>query len=71
MQFERIISSIIPKWEKGSISVLETISKLLQTIKKIYNDNEEEKITKAFFFAIFKVINKLTNYYSNTLISIK
>jgi hypothetical protein len=34
MQFERIISSIIPKWEKGSIPVLETISKLLQTIKE-------------------------------------
>ncbi len=28
------------------------------------NDNEEEKITKAFVFAIFKVINKLINYYS-------
>jgi hypothetical protein len=35
-------------------------------------DNEEEKkITKAFCFAIFKVINKLINYYSNTFISIK
>jgi hypothetical protein len=66
MQFERIISSIIPKWEKGSIPVLETISKLLQTIKEnLSNDNEEEKI-EAFVFAIFKVINKLTNYYSNT-----
>jgi hypothetical protein len=53
------------KWEKGSIPVLETISKLLQTIKEnLSNDNEEEKITKAFVFAIFKVINKLTNYYS-------
>jgi hypothetical protein len=38
-----IISSIIPKWEKGSIPVLETISKLLQTIKEnLSNDNEEE-----------------------------
>jgi DNA-binding MltR family transcriptional regulator len=39
-------------------------SKLLLTIKdSLSNDNEEEKITKAFVFSIFKVINKL-NYYS-------
>ena len=56
---------LFQKWEKGSIPVLETISKLLQTIKEnLSNDNEEEKITKAFVFAIFKVINKLINYYS-------
>jgi hypothetical protein len=56
---------LFKKWENGSIPVLETISKLLQTIKSnLSNDNEEEKITKAFVFAIFKVINKLINYYS-------
>nr|WP_314838459.1 PD-(D/E)XK nuclease family protein [uncultured Flavobacterium sp.] len=56
---------LFQKWENGSIPVLETISKLLQTIKEnLSNDNEEEKITKAFVFAIFKVINKLINYYS-------
>ncbi|RDI56969.1 PD-(D/E)XK nuclease family protein [Flavobacterium glaciei] len=56
---------LFQKWESGSIPVLETISKLLQTIKEnLSNDNEEEKITKAFVFAIFKVINKLINYYS-------
>jgi hypothetical protein len=46
---------------------LETVSKLLLTIKdSLSNDNEEEKITKAFVFSIFKVINKLINYYRNT-----
>jgi hypothetical protein len=56
---------LFKKWEQGSIAVLETISNLLLTIKKnLSNDNEEEKITKAFVFAIFKVINKLINYYS-------
>jgi hypothetical protein len=55
---------LFKKWEQGSIAVLETISSLLVTIKKnLSNDNEEEKITKAFVFAIFKVINKLINYY--------
>lgn len=56
---------LFQKWENGSLAVLETISNLLQTIKtNLNNDNEEEKITKAFVYAIFKVINKLINYYS-------
>jgi hypothetical protein len=53
------------KWEEGSLKALERISQLLQTIKEnLSNDNEEEKITKAFVFSIFKVINKLISYYS-------
>jgi hypothetical protein len=56
---------LFQKWESGSMAVLETISSLLQTIKtNLSNDNEEEKITKAFVYAIFKTINKLINYYS-------
>jgi hypothetical protein len=52
MQFERIISSIIQKWEKGSIPVLETISKLLQTIKEnLSNDNEENHEGFCFLFS--------------------
>lgn len=56
---------LFQKWEEGSIAVLQAVSKLLLAIKgNLSNDNEEEKITKAFVFAIFKVINKLINYYS-------
>jgi hypothetical protein len=56
---------LFQKWVSGSMAVLETISNLLQTIKEnLSNDNEEEKITKAFVYAIFKIINKLINYYS-------
>jgi hypothetical protein len=56
---------LFQKWESGSIAVLETISNLLQTIKSnLNNDNEEEKISKAFVYTIFKTINKLINYYS-------
>ncbi|MBA0885377.1 PD-(D/E)XK nuclease family protein [Flavobacterium undicola] len=56
---------LFQKWENGSIAVLQAVSKLLLAIKgNLSNDNEEEKITKAFVFAIFKVINKLINYYS-------
>ncbi|PWA04267.1 PD-(D/E)XK nuclease family protein [Flavobacterium psychrotolerans] len=60
-----LFTLLFQKWENGSIMVLQSISDLLQTIKgNLSNDNEEEKITKAFVFAIFKVINKLINYYS-------
>jgi hypothetical protein len=56
---------LFQNWEKGSLAVLEAVSKLLLTIKdNLSNDNEDEKITKAFVFSIFKVINKLINYYS-------
>ncbi|MBF4466003.1 PD-(D/E)XK nuclease family protein [Flavobacterium sp. LC2016-12] len=55
---------LFKKWEKGAVAVLENISTLLLLIKENFsNDNEDEKIAKAFVYAIFKVINKLTNYY--------
>ena len=57
---------LFQKWENDSVAVLEMISKLLQTIKaNLSSDNEEEKITKAFVYSIFKTNNKLINYYSN------
>lgn len=57
---------LFKKWETGAVPVLETIISLLQTLKNnLSTDNEEEKITKAFVFAVFKVINKLITYYSN------
>jgi hypothetical protein len=56
---------LFQKWESSSIVVLENISALLLLIKENFsNDNEEEKIAKSFVFAVFKVINKLINYYS-------
>jgi hypothetical protein len=57
---------LFEKWESGSMAVLETISKLVLTIKSNLSDEvEEEKISKTFVYSIFKVINKLINYYSN------
>jgi hypothetical protein len=52
------------KMGKGFDSGIRDHFKIIANHKEnLSNDNEEEKI-KAFFFAIFKVINKLTNYYS-------
>ncbi len=56
---------LFQKWETGAVAVLETVINLLHILKdNLSNDNEEEKITKAFVFSIFKVINKLITYYS-------
>jgi PD-(D/E)XK nuclease superfamily len=53
------------KWEISSIKVLENISKLLLITKQnLSNNSEEDKITNAFVFSIFKIINKLINYFS-------
>jgi hypothetical protein len=60
-----LFALLFQKWEGGSLQVLETISLLLQKIKNnLTNDNEEEKIAKAFVYAVFKVINKMISYYS-------
>ena len=69
MELNAIPSSLFQllfqKWDNGSITVLESLSSLLHPIKNnLSNDNEEDKITKAFVFSIFKIINKLINYYS-------
>lgn len=61
----KLFSFLFQKWENGSVAVLENISAVLLLIKQSFsNDNEEEKIAKTFVYAVFKVINKLINYYS-------
>lgn len=60
-----LFSLLFQKWENGSIAVLENIAAILLLIKQNFsNDNEEEKIAKTFVYSVYKVINKLINYYS-------
>jgi hypothetical protein len=52
------------KWDNGAVAVLENLSQILLHIKSnLSNDNEEEKITNAFVYSVFKVINKMTSYF--------
>jgi PD-(D/E)XK nuclease superfamily len=61
----QLVKLLFHKWENGSLAVLQSISELLILIKNnLSPDIEEEKIAKAFVFSIFKIINKLTNYYT-------
>ena len=53
------------KWENNALTVLQNLSEILLVVKsKLSNDNEEDKITKAFVYSVFKVINKLISYYA-------
>ena len=53
------------KWDSSSVSILERLSQILLEIKaNLSYDNEEEKITTAFVYSVFKVINKMISYFS-------
>ncbi|MEI7508213.1 MAG: PD-(D/E)XK nuclease family protein [Flavobacterium sp.] len=57
---------LFQKWDTNSVQVLENLSKILLIIKSnLSRDNEEEKITSAFVYSIFKVINQLISYFSS------
>jgi hypothetical protein len=54
---------LFQKWDHGIIAALQSITAILEIIKSnLDNDNEAEKVAKAFVYAIFKTINKITNY---------
>ncbi len=54
---------IFSKWENEPITILNRISNILFSIKSfLNNENEEEKISKAFVYSLYKVINQLINY---------
>lgn len=54
---------LFQKWENGTAAILESFAEILEFIKaKLSNENEEEKITKTFLYAVFKIINQLASY---------
>jgi hypothetical protein len=57
---------LFAKWETRPLAVLESLSSILITIKNhLNNDVADERIVKAFVYAVFKVINKLSAYYAD------
>ena len=57
---------IFQKWDSSSVATLENLSQILLKIKSnLSSDNDEEKITNAFVYSIFKVINKMISYFSS------
>ena len=57
---------LFQKWDRSSVAVLENLSAILLKIKaNLSYDNEEEKITNAFVYSIYKVINKMISYFAD------
>jgi hypothetical protein len=55
---------LFERWDNDVPAVLNRLSEILLTLKSFLStDEEEDKISKAFLYSIFKVINKLINYY--------
>lgn len=56
---------LFEKWNDKSVGdILEKLSQILLAIKSfLSNDNEEDKLSKTFLYSVFKVVNKLINYY--------
>ena len=58
-----LFSQLFSKWDIGILEVLSKLSNLLIYIKNTLNtDNQQNRISKTFVYAVFKTINKLTNY---------
>lgn len=60
---------IFKKWDGSSVSILENLSQILLLIKSNSSSDKdpevsEEKITNAFVYSIYKVINKMISYFS-------
>lgn len=60
-----LFNLIFEQWPNDSLLALDRISDILLLIKKKLNDNTNaDPVTLAFVYEIFKVINKLKNYFS-------
>ncbi|HEY0046609.1 MAG TPA: PD-(D/E)XK nuclease family protein [Flavobacterium sp.] len=54
------------KWTGTAIEVAKRMAEFLLLLKNnLSADNEEEKITKAFVYAVFKVMNKISSYFES------
>lgn len=62
----QLFEILFQKWSDNPCETLQIISQLLLFVKTTLNDNSDEnKIAKAFVYAVFKTLNKLINYFSN------
>ena len=56
---------LFQKWDSSSVAILGNLSQLLLTVKAQLNyENEDEKITNAFVYSVYKVINKMITYFT-------
>ena len=55
---------LFDRWDIDAGAILNRLSEIILALKSFLSiDDSEDKITKAFLYSIFNVINKLINYY--------
>lgn len=55
---------LFERWDIPAGDILQRLSDVILSVKSfLSNDDEEDKISKAFLYSVFKVINKLINYH--------
>ncbi len=60
----RFFSMLFDRWPEHPTEVLQSLNDVLIAVKdSLGNDNQQQKITKAFVYAVFQTLNKLINYY--------
>ncbi len=65
-QTNELFDFLFMEWNQKPLSILENLSSILMLIKeRLTNDAHQEKITNAFVYSVYKVINKLITYYTN------
>lgn len=64
LQENKLVSLLFFDWNVSVEEILEKLKMILIYIKDhLSNQNEQEKVTKAFVFSIYNIIIKITNYY--------
>lgn len=64
LQENKLVSLLFFDWNVSIEHILEKLKAILIYIKEhLSNQNEQDKVTKAFVFSIYNIVIKITNYY--------
>ena len=63
-QANPLFQLLFAKWDSGAEAVLDHLSAILLSLKDtLSTDSNQERLTKAFIYSIYKVLNKISNYF--------
>ena len=64
LQNNALVSLLFFDWQSSITQILDKLKAILIFIKEhLNNQNEQDKVTKAFVFSIYNIIIKISNYY--------
>lgn len=59
------LNLLFSEWPNEPLKILDILFEILQQIKAQLNqNNKEERVTKAFVYELYKILNRLKNYFS-------